>query len=101
MGRFSKHVRRPNTNIEMRIFLFLLLPLFTQGILQYHNYEALTSNLQKLASENADLLTLYNLTETSEEGRPLWVMKISTDGKGQRKALKPMVKYVANMHGNE
>ena len=71
------------------------------GILQYHNYEALTSNLENLASKHPDLLTLYNLTEASEEGRSLWVMRITTDGKGQRKDLKPMVKYVANMHGNE
>ena len=32
-------------------------------------------------------------------GRQLWVVKISTEN--QRSDLKPMVKYVANMHGNE
>ena len=32
-------------------------------------------------------------------GRELWVVKISTEN--QRSDLKPMVKYVANMHGNE
>ena len=32
-------------------------------------------------------------------GRQLWVVKISTED--QRSDLKPMVKYIANMHGNE
>ena len=32
-------------------------------------------------------------------GRKLWVVKIASDK--TRPDLKPMVKYVANMHGNE
>ena len=32
-------------------------------------------------------------------GRKLWVVKIATEKK--RPDLKPMVKYLANMHGNE
>ena len=68
--------------------------------LSYHNYEALTNALQSLQEKYSDYLTLYSLSEKSVEGRELWVMKITTD-KGQRADLKPMVKYVANMHGNE
>ena len=68
--------------------------------LSYHNYEALTNELQSLQEKYSNYLTLYSLSEKSVEGRELWVMKITTD-KGQRADLKPMVKYVANMHGNE
>ena len=48
---------------------------------------------------------LYSLSEKTIEGRELWVLQICTDNPaangGQRSLLKPMVKYVANMHGNE
>ena len=67
---------------------------------QYHDYAQLTSELQNLAQKHNNLLQLYSLSETSVQGRDLWVMKISTD-QGERSDLKPMVKYVANMHGNE
>ena len=70
-------------------------------LLKYHNYEELKSSLQSLASNHSDLLTLYQLSEKSEEGRSLWAVRISTDDKDERADLKPMVKYVANMHGNE
>ena len=67
---------------------------------QYHDYVQLTSELQELAQKHSNLLHLYNLNGDSVQGRKLWVMKISTD-QGERSDLKPMVKYVANMHGNE
>ena len=48
------------------------------------------------------LTRLYSLTETSVHHRKLWVIQISTDIQNERREeLKPMVKYVANMHGNE
>merc|ERR1719510_1545136 len=68
--------------------------------LQYHNYQEMTSKLNSLVSEHSDLLTLYKLSGKSVEGRKLWVVRISTE-KDQRADLKPMVKYTANMHGNE
>merc|ERR1712018_205119 len=57
--------------------------------------------MESLVQKYNDLLSMYTLSETSVEGRPLLVMKISTDKNDQRAELKPMVKYVANMHGNE
>ena len=57
--------------------------------------------MQDLAARYSNLLTLYHLEDLSVGNRNLWVMKISTDNQGQRSDLKPMVKYVANMHGNE
>ena len=68
--------------------------------LTWHNYEELTKELKSLEQRYSDYLTLYSLSEKSVEGRDLWVMKISTDN-GTRSDLKPMIKYVANIHGNE
>ena len=44
---------------------------------------------------------MYSLSRTSAQNRRLWVLQISTDVKKRRSELKPMVKYVSNMHGNE
>ena len=44
---------------------------------------------------------VYKLSETTWGGRELWVLQISTDVNKERSELKPMFKYVANMHGNE
>ena len=60
----------------------------------------MTSKLQDLVQKHSDLLEMYNLSETSHNGRQLWVVKVSKD-KNIRADLKPMVKYIANMHGNE
>ena len=57
--------------------------------------------MQDLAARYSNLLMLHHLEDLSVGNRTLWVMKISTDNEGQRSDLKPMVKYVANMHGNE
>ena len=47
------------------------------------------------------LTKVYNLSEKSHEGRDLIVFQISTDVNKKRAELKPMVKYVSNIHGNE
>ena len=74
---------------------------FPKSSLKYHNYEELTQEMKFLAANHSNLLTLYHLEGQSIQNRKLWVMKISSDIEGQRSDLKPMVKYVANMHGNE
>lgn len=48
-----------------------------------------------------NLTKVYKLSESSWGGRELWVIQISTDVNKERSELKPMFKYVANMHGNE
>ena len=69
---------------------------------KYHNYNELTRELNDINKMWPSLTRLYSLTETSVHHRKLWVIQISTDiQKEEREELKPMVKYVANMHGNE
>ena len=69
---------------------------------KYHSYEEMTNELRKLNRKWPDLTKLYSLSEKTVSGKNLWVLQISTDvQKKERKELKPMVKYVANIHGNE
>ena len=69
---------------------------------KYHNYNELTRELNDINKMWPSVTRLYSLTETSVHHRKLWVIQISTDIKKEERAeLKPMVKYVANMHGNE
>ena len=45
------------------------------------------------------LFSVWNIINFLYIGRQLWVVKIASEK--NRPDLKPMVKYVANMHGNE
>jgi len=66
----------------------------------YHNYTQLIGELATLAESYPDIARLYVLGQ-SVEGRDLAVIQISKDVQKDRKLLKPMVKLIANMHGNE
>ena len=41
------------------------------------------------------------MSDQSVEGRQLWVLQLGSSAGTERGHLVPMVKYVANMHGNE
>jgi len=84
--------------VHLWTFLFTVT-ISAEIVLKYHNYEEMTTKLQNLVAKYPDLLSLYQLDGTSIQGRKLWVVKIATEKK--RPDLKPMVKYLANMHGNE
>ena len=69
---------------------------------KYHNYKEMVAELHKINSNWPKLTKLYMLKEKSVEGRSLWVLQIGTDvHKPERTELKPMVKYIAGIHGNE
>ncbi|KAJ8019443.1 Carboxypeptidase D [Holothuria leucospilota] len=68
--------------------------------LVYHNYNDLTSALEDLNSAYPAMTHLYSIGE-SGEGRSLWVLAIAGDTPNEHKRLRPEVKYVGNMHGNE
>ena len=68
---------------------------------QYHNQTKLVSFLSTLESSYPSLVTPYTIG-LSIEGRDLLAVKItSAAGKAGRPLGVPMVKYVANMHGDE
>ena len=72
----------------------------------YHNYTMLTEVVFQFQRRYPEMVLVYPIGK-SVNGNYLWVTRISTevpDSKGKkqkRKLLKPMVKIVANMHGNE
>jgi hypothetical protein len=67
----------------------------------YHDYTALTAKLRKINDAYPDISFIYKLSEQTPEGRELWVLQVGTSAGRERRQLAPMVKFVANMHGNE
>lgn len=66
----------------------------------YHNYDALTNLLHNVSSNFPELVRVYTIGK-SVQGRQLWVALVTKDPHNDDQLLKPNVKYVANMHGNE
>ncbi|XP_065307981.1 uncharacterized protein [Dermacentor albipictus] len=66
---------------------------------KYHDYEAMTGVLINATNVRPDLAALYSVGQ-SRQGRELWVLLLSSRSTNN-KLLKPSMKYVANMHGNE
>ncbi len=67
---------------------------------RYHNYTEMTSILQNLASQYPTKASLVEIGK-SEAGRSLWAMALSAYDPDQHVLLRPEVKYIGNMHGNE
>lgn len=65
---------------------------------EYHNYEALKAEVEKLAAEHPQLATLHTAGQ-SVEGRELYYLKIS-DSPSVDEA-EPKVLFIGNMHGDE
>ncbi|XP_023343169.1 carboxypeptidase D isoform X1 [Eurytemora carolleeae] len=66
----------------------------------YHNYTALVQELDTLVSSYPHISRRYNVG-TSVRGRDLAVLQIAGGVARERPKLRPMVKLIANMHGNE
>lgn len=66
---------------------------------QYIHYDELGEVLRKLTSTYRNVSKLHSIGR-SAENRQLWVVQIS-DKVGETEPGEPMMKYVANMHGNE
>lgn len=66
----------------------------------YPRYNQTTELIHQMQKTWPNLVKVYSVGK-SVAGRELWVIQLSNDVTGQRKLLKPMVKIVANMHGDE
>ena len=64
----------------------------------YHNYAAMTQELQNLAGRYSNIAQLESIGK-SVQGRDLWLMKISKDVAVE--STKPKLLYIFNMHGDE
>ncbi|XP_054714208.1 carboxypeptidase D-like [Uloborus diversus] len=67
-----------------------------QDGLMYHHYEQLKEILFQLKENFSSLTDVYSVGKTIEK-REMYVIRITSNVT----AIKPMFKYVANMHGNE
>jgi len=65
----------------------------------YHHYDELTTFLRNIHEAYPQLTSMYSIGQ-SVQGRELWVLMITSNPQ-QRPLLKPAVKYVGNIHGNE
>ncbi|KAL0266576.1 UNVERIFIED_CONTAM: hypothetical protein PYX00_009080 [Menopon gallinae] len=66
---------------------------------RYHHYEDLTNRLHEVSEKYPELVSLHSLGKSVKD-RHIWAVEISENVK-YRKFGEPMVKYVANMHGDE
>ncbi|XP_070570378.1 carboxypeptidase D-like [Ptychodera flava] len=66
----------------------------------YHNYDSLSSTLVALHEKYYEISDLYSIGR-SVKGRKLWVLAISGKDAWKHEVLRPEVKYVGNIHGNE
>ncbi|KAL3983028.1 Carboxypeptidase E [Acanthocheilonema viteae] len=90
-------------------FLFLVFLVFISKIekvksttdqwANYHNQNELEAILININKHCPNYTTIYSIGE-SVEGRDLLVIQFSTTP-GQHQLLKPEMKYIGNMHGNE
>ena len=69
--------------------------------MKYHHYDDLVEEMNNINRQWPNRTRIYSLSEKSVLVRDLWVLQISTTANKPRSSLKPMVKYAANMHGNE
>jgi len=72
----------------------------TSYIKTYSDQDQMRDILDKIETEHPDIAERYKVGH-SEEGRELLCMRISQGVRNQRSLLKPMVKFVANIHGDE
>jgi carboxypeptidase D len=65
---------------------------------QYHTYTTLTADLQQIAADHPAITRLISVGQ-SEQGRELWVMKITDNPDAADD--EPEVAYISSMHGDE
>lgn len=72
----------------------------TSFIKTYSDHDQMRDILDKVQTDFPEIAERYTIGH-SEEERDLICMRISQGVRNQRTLLKPMVKYVANIHGDE
>ncbi|XP_032799757.2 carboxypeptidase M isoform X1 [Daphnia magna] len=92
----SPWIRDPRIVLDDGVSVPPALRLNPEG---YHHYDEMTAFLRAVHVAYPQLTSLYSIGQ-SVQGRELWVLLISTTP-AERTILKPEVKYVGNIHGNE
>lgn len=88
----------------MRVFSCLIIVLLLSNDqayeFRYHDYSEMTDLLRNIHSRYPDNSALYDIGK-SLGGKSLWAMALSAYAPNQHVLLRPEVKYIGNMHGNE
>ena len=88
---------------KMLVILLCLFGLFRSKSaldFKYHDYEAMTALLQRFQADYPAKVHLYSAGK-SVLNKDLWVLAISHSEPHRHVIMRPEVKYVGNMHGNE
>ena len=72
----------------------------TSFIKNYNDHDQMKETLSRIENEHPNITEVYKLGH-SVEGRELLCCRLSGDVRHGRPLLRPMVKYVANIHGDE
>ncbi|KAL1456982.1 hypothetical protein WDU94_001662 [Cyamophila willieti] len=73
---------------------------FDLAMISYLTYEEITTLIQHMEIEYKQLVKVHSIGK-SGEGRDIWAVQITENVQKERPLLKPMFKYVANIHGDE
>ncbi|CAF1275534.1 unnamed protein product [Adineta steineri] len=87
-------------NLSIILILLFIINTTETYDFHYHNYSQITDLLRTVAVRFPTKTALYEIGKT-EGGRSLWALAISAYSPDQHVLLRPEVKYIANMHGNE
>ncbi|CAF0933761.1 unnamed protein product [Adineta steineri] len=87
-------------NLSIILILLFIINTTETYDFHYHNYSQITDLLHTVAVRFPTKTALYEIGKT-EGGRSLWALAISAYSPDQHVLLRPEVKYIANMHGNE
>ncbi|CAF0970736.1 unnamed protein product [Adineta steineri] len=87
-------------NLSIILILLFIINTTESYDFHYHNYSQITDLLHTVAVRFPTKTALYEIGKT-EGGRSLWALAISAYSPDQHVLLRPEVKYIANMHGNE
>ncbi|CAF1576284.1 unnamed protein product [Adineta ricciae] len=68
--------------------------------IRYHTYTEMTVKLKNLSSTYPTKASLVEIGK-SQGGKSLWAMALSAYSANEHVLLRPEVKYIGNMHGNE
>lgn len=66
----------------------------------YYTYETMTEKLKEWNVTRSNVFRLFSLGKSASGRRELWAVELSLS-KGDQSEMKPNVKYVGNMHGDE
>lgn len=68
---------------------------------KYYNLAELEVLLHDLEENHGDVVKVTSLGKSAVDKTDIWAVQISHNVREERELLKPMFKYVANMHGDE